>query len=214
MKGAFDIILVDAPCSGEGMFRKDEKAIEEWSENNLRLCEERQKRTSRTSGMPSHPKVISCIALALTIPARNEDMLTWILDNFTAESIEIRHEYPGITNTPFPRGYHFYPHKSAGEGLFMGVVRKKDGQPFTMKKEKRVSQNAIPKLPADILPLLPDTTNYTPYLAGTTLGIMPSRHAEFIQYLESKVGVIYKGCEIGESVKGTTRPGSFAGVIS
>ena len=44
MKGAFDIILVDAPCSGEGMFRKDEKAITEWSENNLRLCEERQKR--------------------------------------------------------------------------------------------------------------------------------------------------------------------------
>lgn len=42
--GAFDLILVDAPCSGEGMFRKDPKAIEEWSENNLRLCEERQKR--------------------------------------------------------------------------------------------------------------------------------------------------------------------------
>lgn len=207
MKGAFDIILVDAPCSGEGMFRKDEKAIEEWSENNLRLCEERQKRIIADIWDALAPEGYLVYSTCTYNPGENEEILSWILDAFNAESIEIRHDYPEITDTSTPaRGYHFYPHKSAGEGLFLGVIRKKDGHPFTLKKEKRVSQNPSPRLPADILPLLPDITNYTPYLAGTTLGIMPSRHAEFIQYLESKAGVIYKGCEIGESVKGSTRP--------
>ena len=44
LKGAFDIIVVDAPCSGEGMFRKDPGAIQEWNESNLQLCSERQQR--------------------------------------------------------------------------------------------------------------------------------------------------------------------------
>lgn len=206
MKGAFDIILVDAPCSGEGMFRKDEKAIEEWSENNLRLCEERQKRIISDIWDALAPEGYLVYSTCTYNPGENEDMLTWILDNFTAESIEIRHEYPGITNTPFPRGYHFYPHKSAGEGLFMGVVRKKDGQPFTMKKKngyhKTQSPNSLPTF-SRFCPI-PQITHHTwrePRLASC-----PPCHAEFIQYLESKVGVIYKGCEIGESVKGTTRP--------
>ena len=207
MKGAFDIILVDAPCSGEGMFRKDEKAIEEWSENNLRLCEERQKRIIADIWDALAPEGYLVYSTCTYNPGENEDMLSWVLDNFEAESVEVQHDYPGIIPTPTSvHGYHFYPHKSAGEGLFMGVIRKKDGQPFTLKKEKRSSQNQTPKLPTDILPLLPDIANYMPYLAGSTLGIVPARHAEFIQYLESKAGVIYKGCEIGESVKGTTRP--------
>lgn len=207
MKGAFDIILVDAPCSGEGMFRKDDKAIEEWSENNLHLCEERQKRIIADIWDALAPEGYLVYSTCTYNPGENEEMLSWILDNFDAESIAIRHAYPEITNTStLPHGYHFYPHKSAGEGLFMGVVRKKDGQSFTLKKEKRGASNTSPKLPTDILPLLPDTKNYLPYMAGTTLGIMPARHAEFIQYLESKAGVIYKGCEIGEPVKGVTRP--------
>ncbi|WP_292269672.1 RNA methyltransferase [Butyricimonas sp.] len=207
MKGAFDIILVDAPCSGEGMFRKDEKAIEEWSENNLRLCEERQKRIIADIWDALAPEGYLVYSTCTYNPGENEDMFSWVLDNFEAESVEVQHDYPGIIPTPTSvHGYHFYPHKSAGEGLFMGVIRKKDGQPFTLKKGKRSSQNQPPKLPTDILPLLPDIANHTPYLAGSTLGIIPARHAEFIQYLESKAGVIYKGCEIGESVKGTTRP--------
>ena len=44
LTGLFDLILVDAPCSGEGMFRKDEQAVEEWSPENVRFCAERQRR--------------------------------------------------------------------------------------------------------------------------------------------------------------------------
>ena len=143
-------------------------------------------------------------------PGENEDILNWILTTFDASSVEIRHNFTAITPSPSPlHGYHFYPHKTSGEGLFMGVIQKNDGTPFTMKKEKRATPSPAVKLPADILPLLPDMTKYTPYIAGETLGILPKQHAEFIQYLSSKAGVIYKGCEIGECIReDETRPRS------
>ena len=206
-EGFFDKILVDAPCSGEGMFRKDEKAIMEWSENNLRLCEERQKRILSDVWDALAPGGYLVYSTCTYNPGENEDILNWILTTFDASSVEIRHNFTAITPSPFPlHGYHFYPHKTSGEGLFMGVIQKNDGTPFTMKKEKRATPSPAVKLPADILPFLPDMTKYTPYIAGETLGILPKQHAEFIQYLSSKAGVIYKGCEIGECIKGRTKP--------
>ena len=207
MKGAFDMILVDAPCSGEGMFRKDEKAIMEWSENNLRLCEERQKRILSDVWDALAPGGYLVYSTCTYNPGENEDILNWILTTFDASSVEIRHNFTAITPSLSPlHGYHFYPHKTSGEGLFMGVIQKNDGTPFTMKKEKRATPSPAVKLPVDILPLLPDMTTYTPYIAGETLGILPKQHAEFIQYLSSKAGVIYKRCEIGECIKGKTKP--------
>ncbi|MFN7791810.1 MAG: rRNA methyltransferase, partial [Cyclobacteriaceae bacterium] len=44
LNGFFDVMIVDAPCSGEGLFRKDPKAMEEWSEDNVALCAQRQQR--------------------------------------------------------------------------------------------------------------------------------------------------------------------------
>ena len=187
LKGAFDIILVDAPCSGEGMFRKDEKAITEWSENNLRLCEERQKRILSDVWDALAPGGYLVYSTCTYNPGENEEILNWMLTTFDASSIAIQHNFPAITPSPTPlHGYHFYPHKTNGEGLFMGVIQKNDGTPFIMKKEKRATPSPAVKLPADILPLLPDMTPYTPYIAGETLGILPKQHAEFIQYLQSR----------------------------
>ena len=165
------------------------------------------------AGVDKNTIVISCKDTGKTKSVsfddilENEDILNWILTTFDASSVEIRHNFTAITPSPSPlHGYHFYPHKTSGEGLFMGVIQKNDGTPFTMKKEKRATPSPAVKLPVDILPLLPDMTKYTPYIAGETLGILPKQHAEFIQYLSSKAGVIYKGCEIGECIKGKTKP--------
>ena len=74
------MILVDAPCSGEGMFRKDEKAITEWSENNLRLCEERQKRILSDVWDALAPGGYLVYSTCTYNPGENEDILNWILD--------------------------------------------------------------------------------------------------------------------------------------
>ena len=205
--GAFDIILVDAPCSGEGMFRKDEKAITEWSENNLRLCEERQKRIISDVWTALAPGGFLIYSTCTYNPGENEDMLNWILKTFDSSSIEIQHGIPEITNSQSPlHAYHFYPHKTLGEGFFIGVIQKNDGTFFSMKKGKRDLQATPIKLPTEIHSFLPDITKFSIYLAGETLGILPKQHAEFVQYLSTRAGVIYKGCEIGESMKGKIKP--------
>lgn len=207
LKGAFDLVLVDAPCSGEGMFRKDEKAISEWNENSLRLCEERQKRIISNIWDTLAPGGHLVYSTCTYNPGENEGILDWILDTFDASSVEIRHNFPAIVSSRAPlHGYHFYPHKTAGEGLFMCVVQKNDGTPFSLKKDKHSPQFPTIKLPTDILPLLPDLTRHTPYVAGETLGIIPKQHSNFIQYLSTQVSVLYKGCEIGENIKGKTKP--------
>ena len=189
------------------MFRKAPGAIQEWSESNLQLCSERQQRILADIWPCLKPGGFLVYSTCTYNPGENEEILNWMLTTFDASSIAIQHNFPAITPSPTPlHGYHFYPHKTNGEGLFMGVIQKNDGTPFIMKKEKRATPSPAVKLPADILPLLPDMTPYTPYIAGETLGILPKQHAEFIQYLSTKAGVIYKGCEIGECVKGKTKP--------
>lgn len=199
--GAFDIILVDAPCSGEGMFRKDEKAVGEWSENNLRLCEERQKRILSDIWPALRPEGFLIYSTCTYNPGENDDALQWLTRDFAAVPVPARDTFPGITPTLY--GQQFYPHKTRGEGLYMGVVQKTDGETFTPKKEKRQPDT---RPSAGIKDYFPDSRDFVFYQSGPVIGAMPSRHADFIRQLESRVNVLYKGCEIGEDIKGKIKP--------
>ena len=109
---AFDLILVDAPCSGEGMFRKDREAIEEWSEANLHLCRERQKRIISDIWDSLKPGGYFIYSTCTYNPEENERIVEWIQEKWGAESIKIEHPFPEITAAETPLyGYRFYPHK-------------------------------------------------------------------------------------------------------
>lgn len=202
LSGAFDLILVDAPCSGEGMFRKDEKAIEEWSENNLRLCEERQKRILTDIWPALRPNGFLIYSTCTYNQLENDGILAWLMDKFNATPISIQQDFPGITRTR--HGVQFYPHKTRGEGLFMGIVQKNDGEDLRLKKEKQNTPRI--KLSESTKQLLPDLSGYTTYCTSKTLGIIPTQHAGFIQLLDNMANIIYKGCEIGEEIKGMLKP--------
>ena len=101
-------------------------------------------------------------------------------------------------------GVQFYPHKTRGEGLFMGIVQKNDGEDLRLKKEKQNTPRI--KLSESTKQLLPDLSGYTTYCTGKTLGIIPTQHAGFIQLLDNTANIIYKGCEIGEEIKGMLKP--------
>ena len=200
--GAFDIILVDAPCSGEGMFRKDDKAIDEWSENNLRLCEERQKRILSDIWPALRPEGYLIYSTCTYNPGENDDMLRWLTQNFQATPVVVRHPFPGITPTLF--GNQFYPHKTRGEGLFIGVVQKNDGIPYSPKREKK--HLPLPKLPNGANAYLPKSADHTLYQTAATIGMLPTRHADFVRQLSAGITILYKGCEIGEDIKGRLKP--------
>ena len=142
LPGFFDLILVDAPCSGSGMFRKDEDSIDEWSEANVKLCSERQKRIlSDVMSSLATDGILIYSTCSYSIE-ENEQILDWLLDTYSLESISIGlDENWNIEETKSEKhkasGYRFYPHKVRGEGFFVAVLKMKDIQPtFSLKKVK------------------------------------------------------------------------------
>lgn len=126
LKSRFDAILVDAPCSGEGMFRKDERAREEWSEANVEMCVERQREILQSAWEVLKPGGVLIYSTCTFNRHENEEQVQWLIDEMEAEYLPIKiGEDWMITETE--RGYRFLPHKTRGEGLFMAAVRKQGG---------------------------------------------------------------------------------------
>jgi 16S rRNA C967 or C1407 C5-methylase (RsmB/RsmF family)/NOL1/NOP2/fmu family ribosome biogenesis protein len=131
LEGFFDIILVDAPCSGEGLFRKDNEAMNEWTMENTELCALRQQRIVNQI-WPSLKKDGILIYCTCTYnPKENEENIKWLLKEKKAESLKLKLESSwNIEETKEDEmfGYRFYPHKTKGEGFFLSVVKKKEEQ--------------------------------------------------------------------------------------
>jgi NOL1/NOP2/fmu family ribosome biogenesis protein len=126
LEGYFDIILVDAPCSGEGMFR-DTVAVNEWSEENTNHCSERQKRILTDIWPALKENGLLVYSTCTFNPGENEANIKWLVSRHQAECVELDvSEYDGITEIDHQgiKGYGFYPGRIKGEGLFVSVIRK------------------------------------------------------------------------------------------
>lgn len=132
-EGFFDYVFVDAPCSGEGMFRKNPETIDEWSEVNVKRCEERQKEILEIA-----EKLVSAggklVYSTCTFNDREDDeIVDWFLDSFNYELVDVPKEIKMVTlgpklvknvNCDFAR--KFLPYTGKGEGQFVAVFENKD----------------------------------------------------------------------------------------
>lgn len=119
----FDAIVVDAPCSGEGMFRKDPGAIDEWSLSNVELCSSRQRKILTDVWVALKPEGILVYSTCTYNREENEDNVAWMCRELDAELLKV--DLLGnenIVDSDF--GYRFFPHRTKGEGFFIAVVRK------------------------------------------------------------------------------------------
>src|SRR5664280_2213440 len=126
LPGFFDIIVADAPCSGEGMFR-GETAIREWSVGNTVHCSERQKRILMNIWPALKENGLLVYSTCTFNPGENEENIKWLIGKKEAECIQLDiSDYNGITEIDFEGifGYGFYPDKVRGEGFFMSAIRK------------------------------------------------------------------------------------------
>jgi NOL1/NOP2/sun family putative RNA methylase len=126
----FDVVLVDAPCSGSGMFRKDPAAMNEWSEGNVNLCHQRQERILADIYPALKEDGYLIYSTCSYSHQENEDILDWLCTEFDLETVRIPiYKEWGIVETESPLkkawGYRFYPGKVKGEGLFAACLRKK-----------------------------------------------------------------------------------------
>ena len=128
LPGFFDLVLADAPCSGEGMFR-DKIAANEWSRENAVLCSNRQKRILMDVWPAIKENGILIYSTCTFNPAENEENIKWLTEKTGAETIRLNISgFKGITEISHRGiyGYGFYPGKIRGEGFFISVLRKKE----------------------------------------------------------------------------------------
>jgi 16S rRNA C967 or C1407 C5-methylase (RsmB/RsmF family)/NOL1/NOP2/fmu family ribosome biogenesis protein len=131
LTGFFDMILVDAPCSGSGMFRKDPAAMNEWSDANVNLCHQRQERILADVYPALKEDGYLIYSTCSYSHQENEDILDWLCKEFDMESLRIPvNKDWGIVETQSAEqkawGYRFYPGKVKGEGLFAACLKKKE----------------------------------------------------------------------------------------
>ena len=130
----FDVILTDVPCSGEGMFRKDEGAIREWSLRNVEKCQQLQREIVADSWSCLRPGGLLIYSTCTFNAHEDEENVEWIAEQLGATVVEMPVEESWNITGPLLGShpvYRFIPGKTKGEGLFMAVLRKKgEGKPL------------------------------------------------------------------------------------
>lgn len=123
LEGYFDIILVDAPCSGEGMFRKDPRAVEEWSEEVVALCAARQRRILADVWPALRQGGLLIYATCTFEQSENDANVLWAAAELGGEVIDYEYQsLPGVLRTK--TGALLMPGLVEGEGQFVSVLRK------------------------------------------------------------------------------------------
>ena len=126
----FDLILVDAPCSGEGMFRKDPNAVEEWSLENIQFCALRQREILTSAMKMLKPGGYIIYSTCTYNKTENEENVKWLKYNYQFRSIELDSSlFPNIDAIKSDDifAYRFWPHKTKSEGFFISVLQS-DGE--------------------------------------------------------------------------------------
>ena len=207
----FDVILTDVPCSGEGMFRKDQVAIDEWSLENVDICWQRQRRILSDIWPALKPGGLLIYSTCTFNREEDEDNVAWIARELGADMLEVPVEEAwGITGNligdSFPV-YRFLPHKVKGEGFFLAVLRKHAGEvetvePRAEKKKKggkdvkgKAPQLSVPKEAKDWLQIPGD---YQLTINGTNVQAFPKLHETVYTLLQQYVKVIHAGITLGE----------------
>jgi 16S rRNA C967 or C1407 C5-methylase (RsmB/RsmF family) len=171
LKNFFDVVLVDAPCSGSGMFRKDPDAMNEWSEGAVQMCHQRQERILADV----YPAIANDGYLIYSTcsysVAENEAVLDWLCSEFDLESVRLPiHMEWGIVESESEQhkayGYRFYPDKVQGEGLFAACLRKAGSIEGKSNYKNKNTQKPDYKSIDLLKPYIKDADNYYYFKVG------------------------------------------------
>jgi NOL1/NOP2/sun family putative RNA methylase len=138
LQNYFDVIVVDAPCSGSGLFRKDPAAIKEWSEENVLLCSRRQRRIVADVFPALKKGGILIYSTCSYSKEEDEDILDWMMSEFQVASCRLQIERDwGIVEVESGKhngySYRFFPDSVKGEGFFIAALKKNDGDNFSFR---------------------------------------------------------------------------------
>lgn len=184
----FDVVFVDAPCSGEGMFRKDPRAVEEWSEEGVKTCAARQRRILSDVWGSLKDGGLLVYSTCTFNRTENDDNIAWLALSYGAEPLVTEHLYPGRTY---------------GEGFFFSIVRKHgeaEADPrqfFVQSRQNDASQLKQYKLP---VPYLKD--GYRLFRKGNLLKAYPASVCTEMLFVEQKLRTLAAGTAVATVLEG------------
>jgi len=193
----FDLIAVDAPCSGEGMFRKDQGAVADWNLQNVEMCAARQRRIIEDIWPALKPGGYLIYSTCTFNRHEDEDNVRWIIEKFGAEGvpIETRPEWNikgSLTDKGLPV-YHFMQHLTRGEGFFLCLLRKPDGAFREMPPKPFKSDPAIP---AECRSWLTPDTGYEYFVKGDSVYALPAPLASDMNQVNKELYALIPGIEV------------------
>ena len=196
----FDLVVVDAPCSGEGMFRKDQGAVEQWSLSNVELCVKRQKRILADIWPCLRPGGVLVYSTCTFNKEENEECVEWIANELGATplTVEVGKEW-GVTgalvgNMP---AYRFIPGYTAGEGFFIAALRKDGDAPLAQPRQQRF-QPVASKQRAALEGWLTNPADFNFVQQGERVVAMPREHTNAMLALQQKMRVLHCALPIAD----------------
>ncbi len=193
--GVFDAVLVDAPCSGEGMFRKDANAIDEWSLQNVQQCVARQRQILADAWKCLKTNGILIYSTCTYNSLENEENVRWLCQNYDAEVLRIPLDDAWrVTETA--EGYHFYPHRTRGEGLFLTVIRKKQTEQSANLRLKTQPKNLAA---TEFSNYLKNADEYSLFEQQNGLKIaFLQQHVDLLQFCLKRLNLLHFGVPLAE----------------
>ncbi|MBP7369304.1 MAG: RsmB/NOP family class I SAM-dependent RNA methyltransferase, partial [Paludibacteraceae bacterium] len=197
LPGFFDAMLIDAPCSGEGMFRKNPASIDEWSLTNVENCVVRQRKiifevwdTLKTDG-------ILVYSTCTYNRQENDENIKWICEELGAEILrmDIQH-FQGILETE--AGYRFFPHKIKGEGFFISVLRKTSPTPQKMRKAKKIERKSDDKIKSEVGIKLLEPEKWNLFMENNRLRAVSKARQKEIAIIENNLKCLLSGIYLGD----------------
>lgn len=207
LPGYIDLMLVDAPCSGSGMFRKDRQAINEWSEAVVQLCSERQRRILADSLPALREGGILLYSTCSYSIEENEHIADWLCETQGMEPLSL--SIPGAWGIEQTRsdkhacpGYRFYPHKLRGEGFFLAAFRKASKQSTFDRRKPKAEKTVTPTLRNWVS----NADDFFTFTVGEDIHILPKDREADLHILQRMLYLRSAGTRVGRPAKGDLIP--------
>ena len=198
----FDVIVCDAPCSGEGLFRKDKEAVNHWSLENIEMCSARQQRIVHDLWSALKPGGIFIYSTCTYNEKENEDNVLRFLKELDAECVPLNiSEFEGVVESKKENAicYRFFPHKIKGEGFAFSVLKKNDSE---ITKLRGRNNTRYPLLDNKTKNVIVDyVTGSEPksfFRHESDLFFMPACLEKELAVLSGALRIIHAGTTIGE----------------
>ena len=194
--GFFDVIATDVPCSGEGMMRKDDEAVAQWSPALVEQCAQRQREILADVWPALRPGGLLIYSTCTYNRQENEEIADFIVSELGATSLEVPVEagwniHPAI-GSPC-HCYRFMPHRVDGEGLFMTVFRKAGEGP---RQDIRIKEKNAKKVDETCKPWLAKPQDYIIDQQGDLTIAVPQDIGREVAALRASLNVLHAGVEL------------------